>query len=131
LGWTRKLHLEQKRMDIRPESLYPEDFIVRVVFLAGLLIGLAAMLYLLTRRPVLARIRSSGKAEVIGWWGVLLGPWALSLLAGGRIMHLLDRLEFVLASAIFIAWLLALLLIPCAVVLVTGMWISMRRQSPS
>lgn len=59
-------------MDFRPEPLGIEQMIVRAILIAGFLIGLAVIFYLLTRRPTLARIRSSGMTDVLGWWAAVL-----------------------------------------------------------
>ncbi len=119
-------------MEFHPAPLTTEQIIVQVMLLAALLSGLAGTVYLLTRRPALARIRSSGGIEVAGWWGAALIAWAVTWYAGDRVTALFDRLGSGAGSGFFVVWLLAIFLLPCAALIATGMWIGMRlrRRAP-
>jgi hypothetical protein len=118
-------------MDFRPEPVSMEQVIVRAILIAGFLIGLAAIVYLLTRRATTARIRSSDPSDVVGWWGAVLLAWAFSWFAGGPVLELLEPLGSVAGAAIFILWLLVLVLLPAAALFATGIWIAVRPRQPA
>lgn len=118
-------------MEFRPEPASLEQMIVRAILIAGFLIGLAAIVYLLTRRPMQARIRSSPVTDVVAWWGTVVVVWALSWIAANLVFERLEPLGFVAGTAIFILWLLMLVLLPAAALFATGIWIAMRPRQPA
>lgn len=118
-------------MEFRPEPLSLEQMIVRAILIAGFLVGLAAITYLLTRRAALARMRARGMTDVLGWWGTVLIVWALSWLAGEPVLTGLQSLGSVAASGVFILWLLVLVLFPCAALVATGIWLALRPRQPA
>lgn len=118
-------------MDFRPEPLSIDQMIVRTILIAGWLIGLAAITCLLTRRTGLARIRASGMADVAGWWGAVLGVWALSWIVGAPVLEVIEPLGFMAAASVFVLWMLVLVLLPCAAVVATGIWFAMRPRQPA
>jgi hypothetical protein len=84
--------------------------------LAGPVLGLLVVIFLLTRRRVLAWVRTASWVGFLGWWLIAILPWVVVTLAG-RILFfgttwyarvLIHVLDFVIPFAFFAPLLFAL-----------------------
>lgn len=116
-------------MDWRTEPLSREQILLQVALMAGLVLGLAIIVYLLTRASTRTRIRGSEAGQVLRWWLLPAALWAAFLIAGNLLVAPLERLDYLLATIMFGVLVLTLVLAPCACLLATVLWAWPRLRS--
>jgi hypothetical protein len=109
-------------MEYRTEPLVaPGEAILPAVLLA-IVLGLVLIVYLLTRASTKSRIRASDPGQVIRWWMLPAAIWIAILVAGDLLLTSLGRLGSWPAAIGLGVLILAVVLVPCATLFATLLW---------